>query len=112
MAFIEGLFCTQTVHLGPGCLAEVAFIEGLFCTQTVHLGPGFLAVIQRWQGWLLREVPLCVMCVVCVDGVWSEAGLATLEDLTHSAAWRVVMTKIVTNTPTKIHLIHTSDNKV
>ncbi len=26
----------------------VAFIEGLFCTQTVHLGPGFLAVIQRW----------------------------------------------------------------
>ncbi len=27
---------------------EVAFIEGLFCTQTVHLGAGFLAVIQRW----------------------------------------------------------------
>ena len=26
----------------------VTFIEGLFCTQTVHLGPGFLAVIQRW----------------------------------------------------------------
>ena len=26
----------------------VAFIEVLFCTQTVHLGPGFLAVIQRW----------------------------------------------------------------
>ncbi len=26
----------------------VAFIEGLFCTQTVHLGPGFRAVIQRW----------------------------------------------------------------
>ncbi len=25
----------------------VAFIEGLFYTQTVHLGPGFLAVIQR-----------------------------------------------------------------
>ncbi len=27
-----------------------AFIEGLFCTQIVHLGPGFLAVIhvQRW----------------------------------------------------------------
>ncbi len=29
-------------------IIEVAFIEGLFCTQTVHLGPGFLAVIQRW----------------------------------------------------------------
>ncbi len=26
----------------------VAFIEGLFCTQTVHLGPVFLAVILRW----------------------------------------------------------------
>ncbi len=26
----------------------VAFIEGLFSTQTVHLGPGFLGVTQRW----------------------------------------------------------------
>ena len=26
----------------------VAFIEGLFCTQIVHLEPGCLAVIQRW----------------------------------------------------------------
>ncbi len=26
----------------------MAFIEGLFCTRTVHLGPGCLAVIQRW----------------------------------------------------------------
>ncbi len=31
-----------------GRYIEVAFIEGLFCTQTVHLGPGCLAVIQRW----------------------------------------------------------------
>ncbi len=23
-------------------------LRGLFCTQTVHLGPGFLAIIQRW----------------------------------------------------------------
>ncbi len=23
VAFIEGLFCTQTVHLGPGCLAVI-----------------------------------------------------------------------------------------
>ncbi len=39
-----------------------AFIEGLFCTQIVHLGPGFLAVIQRWpfniEGWPLRGFPL------------------------------------------------------
>ncbi len=30
VAFIEGLFCTQTVHLGPGCLAvisQLAFIH-------------------------------------------------------------------------------------
>ncbi len=33
-------------HFGP--YTGVAFIEGLSCTQTVHLGPGFLAVIQRW----------------------------------------------------------------
>ena len=31
-----------------GHYTGVAFIEGLFCTQTVHLGPGFLAVIQWW----------------------------------------------------------------
>ncbi len=28
-----------------GLYTEVAFVEGLFCSQTVHLGPGFLAVI-------------------------------------------------------------------
>ena len=38
VAFIEGLFGTQTVHLGPGCLA---FIE--------------VGVIQRWA---LTGVPL------------------------------------------------------
>ncbi len=40
----------------------VAFIEGLFCTQTVHMGPGFLAVIQRWPlfrgGRSVRGFPL------------------------------------------------------
>ncbi len=38
-----------------GLYTEVAFVERLFCTQTVHLGLGFLAVmafIQRWP--LLR----------------------------------------------------------
>ncbi len=33
----------------------VAFIEALFCTQTVHLGPGFLAVIQ-YRGGLYSGV--------------------------------------------------------
>ncbi len=40
----------------------VAFIERLFCTQTVHLEPGCLAVIHLEvaiiQGWPLRKVPL------------------------------------------------------
>ncbi len=36
----------------------VAFIEGLFCTQTVRLGPGLLAEVAFIQGWPLREVPL------------------------------------------------------
>ncbi len=38
-----------------------AVIEGSFCIQTVHLGPGFLAVISQLavtQGWPLRGVPL------------------------------------------------------
>ncbi len=26
---------------------EVAFVEGLFCAQTVHLGTGFLAIITE-----------------------------------------------------------------
>ncbi len=28
-----------------GLYTEVAFVEKFFCTQTVHLGPGCLAVI-------------------------------------------------------------------
>ncbi len=28
-----------------GLYTEVAFVERLFCTQTVHLGPGCLAVV-------------------------------------------------------------------
>ena len=28
-----------------GLYTKVAFVERLFCTQTVHLGPGCLAVI-------------------------------------------------------------------
>ena len=38
----------------------MAFVEGLFCTQTVHLGPGYLADIQLAfiRRWLLTEVAL------------------------------------------------------
>ncbi len=38
-----------------GCYIGVAFIEGLFCTQTVRLIPGFLAVIQRWSGVAVKR---------------------------------------------------------
>ena len=40
---------------------EVAVVEGLFCVQTLHLGPVYLAVISQLavlQGWPLRGVPL------------------------------------------------------
>ncbi len=39
----------------------VAFIERLFRTQTVHLGPGCPAIISQLafiQGWPLKGVPL------------------------------------------------------
>ncbi len=48
----------------------VAFIEGLLCRQTVHLGPGFLAVIQRWPLFrgstvLLAKIQRCH----CISGL-------------------------------------------
>ncbi len=48
MCTVEPLYIAATLgdqHFGR--YTEVAFIEGLFCTQTVHLGPGFLAVISQ-----------------------------------------------------------------
>ena len=44
-----------------GRYTEMAFVEGLFCVQTLHLGPVYLAVISQMaflQGWPLRGVPL------------------------------------------------------
>ena len=44
-----------------GRYTEVAFVEGLFCVHTLHLGPVYLAVISQLaflQGWPLRGVPL------------------------------------------------------
>ena len=38
----------------------MAVVEGLFCVQTLHLGPVYLAVISQLaflQGWPLRGVP-------------------------------------------------------
>ncbi len=49
-----------------GRYIEVAFIEGSFCTQTVHLGPGCLAVIQRWplfRGGRSEGFHCSAMCV-------------------------------------------------
>ncbi len=46
---------------------RVAYIEGLFCTQTVHLGPACLAVISQLafiQGWPLRGVPLYSVTII------------------------------------------------
>ena len=44
-----------------GRYTEVAIVEGLFCVQTLHLGPVYLAVISHLaflQGWPLRGVQL------------------------------------------------------
>ncbi len=51
-----------------GRYIRVAFIKGLFCTQTVHLGSGFLAVteVAFIQGWPLRGVPLYT-CIVGIN---------------------------------------------
>ena len=44
-----------------GRYTEVALVEGLFCVQTLHLGPVYLVIISQLaflQGWPLRGVPL------------------------------------------------------
>ena len=46
-----------------GRYTEVAVVEGLFCVQTLHLGPVYLTVISQLaflQGWPLRGVPLYI----------------------------------------------------
>ncbi len=47
-----------------GLYIGVAFIEGLFCTQSVHLGPGRYTEVAFIQGWPLRGVPLYRRVVV------------------------------------------------
>ena len=50
-----------------GHCTEVAIVEGLFCVQTLHLGPMYLAVILQLavlQGWPLRGVPLYTLRIL------------------------------------------------
>ncbi len=62
LSTVEPLYIAATLgeqHFGR--YIGVAFTEGLFRTQTVHLGPGCLAVIiisqlAVIQGWPLRGV--------------------------------------------------------
>lgn len=55
---------------------------------------------------------MCDYCDVCAGGVWCEGGLEALEELTHSAAWRVVMAKVTMASPTRIQLVDTTGDKV
>ncbi len=55
VAFIEGLFCTQTVHLGPGCLAiyrmqfaQQSKVWVLGSTKVSHVGPSFAQQDKVW----------------------------------------------------------------
>ena len=44
--------------LGTKCFdpyTEVAFVEGLFCTQTVHLGPGLCIAVDLSSGVSIKE---------------------------------------------------------
>ncbi len=76
-------------ELNFGRYIGVAFIEGLFCTRTVHLGPGFLAVIQIErvafiQGWLLRGVPLHV-AIEYTDIIHSQL----IQTVNHGHMYRI-----------------------
>ncbi len=33
----------------------MAFIEGLFCTQTVHLGPGLYIIVVLYSGAAIKN---------------------------------------------------------
>ena len=37
VVFVERLFCTQTVHLGPGCLAVIIIATGLYSEVVVNM---------------------------------------------------------------------------
>ena len=53
-----------------GRYTEVAFVEGLFFVQTLHLGPMYLAVILQLaflQGWPLRGAPLYLTYDFCLN---------------------------------------------
>ncbi len=44
---VEPLYSGHPWEQNFGRYIGVAFIEGLFCTQIVHLGPWFLAIVYR-----------------------------------------------------------------
>ena len=54
-----------------------------------------------------------VVCMCCAGGVWSEAALQCLEETTHSAAWKVLMLRILSREGTlRVQIIDTSTDKV
>ena len=59
----------------------MAFVEGLFCTQTLHLGSGLYIQLASLQGWPLRVTlhrihkhtcliftDYCIIIIRSVDG--------------------------------------------
>ena len=54
------------VYSGEQCYTEVVFVEGLFCTQTVHLGPGlYIVVTIIVEGFHCSTGIVCVCVCVC-----------------------------------------------
>ena len=46
VAFVERLFCTQTVHLGPGCLAVIIIATGLYLEVVINIYRAIIIMIS------------------------------------------------------------------
>ncbi len=86
VAFVEGLFCTQTVHLGPGCLAVIIIAVDLYSEVVVNRGSTVYShVFLDFNSWICKRM-LCsqVMPTWNAIAAFSEE---CIEKLVH--AWSV-----------------------
>lgn len=95
--------------------------EGVKQVEVVYLDYGDYATVDlsslrplKAEYYTLKaQAVRCLLhSVIPTGGVWSEAALELLEELTHSATWKVVMGRIVSTqiTPT-IQLVDTSSDQ-
>ncbi len=92
---VEPLYSGHLWGTTFGPYTEVAFIEGLFCTQTVHLGPGCLAVISPgglYSGVAVKRGSTVYTCLIilhhfCVHKVLIECKFIPSSILTIVFTW-------------------------